>query len=360
MSTDNSQDHDTEMENEGGDVTHDQGNSGKKSFTVMLTLFGLLLAVAALLFAYHDYRLFQELRSDIPGTERLNGYDIALQRNAQELSTMSTTLQALQASIEDLRTAQQRNNDSIQALYDEIREEEPEWSIAEVEHLIGIANHRLILEKDVATALVALQAADQRLAMMPDPSLYTVRNRLASEMNALRSVTPVDITGLSLFLADQVSRVQTLPIKQSVLNQSDSAAEQLDESLPAWKRLLLSIWYEFKSMFVITRTGDTVSATLLPDEKYFLYQNLRLQLETARLAVLRRDSGNMNQSLNIIDSWLNQYFDIGDNRVRAILQWIERTRNIELEPELPDITTSLRAIRVYIERNPGGSESGPN
>jgi uroporphyrin-3 C-methyltransferase len=113
-------------------------------------------------------------------------------------------------------------------------------------------------------------------------------------------------------------------------------------------------------MFVITRTGDTVSATLLPDEKYFLYQNLRLQLETARLAVLRRDSGNLNQSLDIIDSWLNQYFDTGDNRVRTILQWIERTRNIELEPELPDITTSLRAIRVYIERNPGGSESGPN
>ena len=337
-----------------------QGPAGKKTMAVIIALLSLIIAVAAMLFAYHDYRLLQELRTGIPSTERLDGYDTALQRSDGELSALRSNMQELQENIEELRTAQLRNNESLQALYNELREEETEWSIAEVEHLIVIANHRLALEKDVTTALVALQAADQRLATMPDPGLYTVRNRLASEMNALRSITPVDITGFSLYLADLVTRVHTLPVKQSVLNQTGNNAAQVDESLPAWKRLLLSVWYEFKSMFVITRTGDTISATLLPDEKYFLYQNLRLQLETARFAVIRRDSGNLSRSLELIDSWLNQYFDTSDNGVRNILQWLERNRNLELDPELPDVSTSLRALRAYIDRNPGASAPGGN
>jgi uroporphyrin-3 C-methyltransferase len=361
MSTDNTHNRSTDPINESDDAGNETPDTPeRKSFALIITFFGLLLALAALLFAYHDFRLLEELRTEIRGLDRLDEFDTSLQQSAQEITSVRSNLQALQDSIEGFRTAQQRNNDSLQALYDELREEDTDWSIAEVEHLISIANHKLMLEKDVTTALVALQAADQRLAAMPDPGLYTVRNSLASEMNALRSVAPVDIMGISLFLTDLVTRVQTLPIKQSVLNQAGGSAMQVDETLPAWKRLLLSIWYEFKSMFVITRTGETASATLLPDEKYFLYQNLRIQLETARFAVLRRDSGNLLQSLELIESWLNQYFDTQDNGVMNILQWIERTRNTELDPDLPDISSSLRALREYIDRSSRASMPGAN
>ncbi len=354
MSNDNSQNDNGDSAGGMNDLDHQApAVREKKTGIILLTLITLILALAALIFAYHDYRLLQELRTEIPSPESLDRYDRELQRFDQELASVRSNLQAMQDNIEELITAQQRNYDSLQALYDEIREGETEWSIAEIEHLIEIANHRLVLEKDVATALVALQAADQRLATMPDPGLYVVRNRLASEMNSLRSISPVDITGLSIYLADLVTRIQSLPIKQSVINQAGNQTITIDETLPAWKRLSLGIWYEIKSLFVITRTGETVSATLLPDEKYFLYQNLRLQLETARFAVLRRDTGNLRQSLDLIESWLNQYFDSQDNSVMNILLWIERTRNIELDPELPDISSSLRALRAFIERSSG-------
>ena len=92
MNTDNSQDQSIEPEDDGNSLSHDRGGTGKKIFSVMITLFVLLIAVAALLLAYHDYRLLRELRSEMPETERLNGYDTAFQRSAQELATLSSNM----------------------------------------------------------------------------------------------------------------------------------------------------------------------------------------------------------------------------------------------------------------------------
>lgn len=50
-----------------------------------------------------------------------------------------------------------------------------DWLMAEAEYLVQLANHRLLLEKDVATAAVALKAADARLAEVADPALLHVR-----------------------------------------------------------------------------------------------------------------------------------------------------------------------------------------
>ena len=42
-------------------------------------------------------------------------------------------------------------------------------------------------------------------------------------------------------------------------------------------------------MVIIARTDKNTAALLVPRERYFLYQNLRLQLELSRMALLIRD-----------------------------------------------------------------------
>ena len=55
-----------------------------------------------------------------------------------------------------------------------------------------------------------------------------------------------------------------------------------------WQRLARSLWQELKSLLVISRTDKNNAALLAPQERYFLYQNLRLQLEAARLAAIEQ------------------------------------------------------------------------
>jgi uroporphyrin-3 C-methyltransferase len=87
---------------------------------------------------------------------------------------------------------------------------------------------------------------------------------------------------------------------------------------------------------------------LLPGEEYFLTQNLRLELESARLSVLRADTGNLRASIVLIKSWLRQYFDTRDSAVINVMETLDQMQLIELKPALPDISSSVETLRAYL------------
>jgi uroporphyrin-3 C-methyltransferase len=139
----------------------------------------------------------------------------------------------------------------------------------------------------------------------------------------------------------------------------DSPPETVEgggDTRPAWRRLLSAVWREVRGMFVVTRTGSHARATLLPHESYFLYQNLRLQLETARLAAVRRDTTSLRASMEIVHGWLTEYFDTADSAVTNVLQASERMRQLELNPELPDVSSSLETLHAYMKDSDASTE----
>ena len=257
--------------------------------------------------------------------------------------------------IEGIDERQNKLDEGIARLYKNQASGDLDLAVAEIEHLIVIAVHSLTLQHNVATALAALQSADDRLRNLGDPALVEVRKQLTEDMNALQSVKSVDITGLSLYLADLVNRVEGLPLKdKSTAQQSDAQVDNaLPEEQPAFKRLFLGIWQELKSLVVITHTGSGSKALLLPEEKYFLYQNLRLQLESARSAVLQRDTATFHASVEIVIEWLREYFDETDAGIQNIIQSLQGMLTLELDPDLPDISSSLETLKVYIKDRAG-------
>jgi uroporphyrin-3 C-methyltransferase len=240
--------------------------------------------------------------------------------------------------------------DVLRSLSGSINVSNTDLAVAEIEQLLIMAVHRLTLERDVSTALTILETAELRLASLDEPDLESTRSQLATDISALRAVAPVDIAGLSLYLADLPGRVESLPLNKVAVVETAPAPAPADPTLlPAWQRLLQAVWQEFRSLFVITRTGSNGRATLLPNESWFLYQNLRLQLESARLAVVREDTENLRISLQQIREWLNDYFDTGNSEVSNILQTTEKMAALELSPVLPDISSSLENLRVFIK-----------
>jgi hypothetical protein len=66
----------------------------------------------------------------------------------------------------------------------------------EAEYYLVVANTELTLTRDFATALTALELADGRLAELGDPQLAPVREKVAGELLALRSMRLPDIEGI--------------------------------------------------------------------------------------------------------------------------------------------------------------------
>ena len=122
------------------------------------------------------------------------------------LESMKNRSAAMEGGIADISQQQDKLKDSITALYKNQSRGNQDWVLAQVEYLVVIAAYSLTLERDVNTALAALQAADDRLRELGDLRLINIRKQLTADMNALRSVKPVDVTGLSLFLADVEQR----------------------------------------------------------------------------------------------------------------------------------------------------------
>ena len=224
------------------------------------------------------------------------------------------------------------------------------WQLAEVKYLFLIASQRLALARDAATAQAILQSADARLAEIADPGLIPVRERLIADINRLKAARSTDYAGLALMLADLSDRADELPLNTGEAAQQTAPAADDDPVATdnRWQRLARDLWRELKSLVVISRADNNTAALLAPQERYFLYRNLRLQLEMGRLALLIRDEDQYRISVTACTEWLNEYFDTGDARVRSALDSLESAGSIDFDESVPSIDTTLDAFDEYL------------
>ncbi|TDJ20662.1 MAG: hypothetical protein E2O62_00770 [Gammaproteobacteria bacterium] len=330
----------------------------RKNKSAYCRLFGFIVLVLICALIGGGYHLWNELQQ--------TKVDLAEVTNNGQAQTglMAGNIAVLEDAIKQLELKQIEQSEALASLYKDKRGNNEDWALAEVEYLLIIAMHRLLLEEDVATALAAMEAADLRLRNLGNPGLLPVRQQLASDINQLRSVNLVDITGLAIYLADLVELSDDLLLKSSVLSVEtehalSSEANYADVEDPFWKKLPRLLWQEIKSLVVIKRSGEVKQALLLPGEEYFLTQNLKLELESARQSVLRLDSENLRASIDFIQFWLRQYFDTSDSSVVNVMETLDKMRSVELKPALPDISSSLESLRAYVHEAASTPTIGP-
>lgn len=251
--------------------------------------------------------------------------------------------EALPGNIAALQNQQQALEETLGRLRNTVEGDSRAWVIEEIAALLEIANNRLRLEGDIASTLAALEAADRHLQRLKNPALFEVRRILADEINALRSVASPDITGIALTLGALIDNVDRLPLANGETPKEQTAAATGEKG---WRGMLNDLWENLKSLVVIKRRGEADRPLLAPDERYFLRQNLRLTLESARIALLRRDSRTYQQSLRSAQQWITIYFDNG--ATASSLKELARFQQIDIAPSLPDISGSLNAMQSWL------------
>jgi uroporphyrin-3 C-methyltransferase len=220
------------------------------------------------------------------------------------------------------------------------------WLLAEAEYYMQIANAQLQLAGNPQLASLALGLADERILQLANPALTDVRRALSTELRALEVMEKPDTAGLTLTLASLAAVVDSLPLKQDVALPEDDEI-LVDPELSGTDRALASLRSAFDSVVSVRRTDEALKPLIAPEAQYFLRANLALQLQAARLAMLRGEETVFQQSLDDAGAWLTEYYDTGSAPVQSALQTIADVRGSVFSVAVPDISESLRLLRQF-------------
>lgn len=344
-----------EIESLSTDLKSRRQGQGVSPMLVALVVLGLLLAVYAhWRFGQFDERI-DRLRRQVTELRALNDQlDTRLQTLADDLESSRSTwrsevrglrevpgqLDALSRSVEELRA----------------RTEAPQraWVRAEALYLMELAERRLRLERDVETAIVALESADARLATLDDPAVREVRAKLALELTALRAVPVPDIADVLGRIGRLEDEVPTLPVigmpaSQARRDRPEAEAPGVFER--AWRRVRQAM----RDLVSLRRIEPATARLVTQEEESLRRQHLELLLFGARVAAMQPDGAAYAQSLRAADVWLQQYFDTSKPEVEAAAKELAALELTIIEPPLPAVGEAGRLLQGVIR----GSNSAP-
>ena len=102
-------------------------------------------------------------------------FDANQKRFQQQEQALQQQQQLLETERRRLQEQGQYLDRSIESLAQRVGASNRDWIAAEAAYLMAVANERLQLTDDRATAIAALQSADQRLQQTEDPGWIEVR-----------------------------------------------------------------------------------------------------------------------------------------------------------------------------------------
>jgi uroporphyrin-3 C-methyltransferase/uroporphyrinogen III methyltransferase/synthase len=274
-------------------------------------------------------------------------------------------LRVLQGKVSVLEARQsdaQNQQAALEQLYRDLAKNRDDWALAEIEQVLSTASQQLQLAGNVRSALVALQSADARLSRVDRPQFIAIRRAIAQDIEKLKSLPSVDLTGVAVRLDSLVAQVDAMPLlsdekpgivapspKTKLSNrqkvESNSAFDWRVEMQERWTAWSSELWNDLKQLMRIRTVTAPEALLLTPEQAFFARENVKLRLLNARVALLSRNDAAFRSDLAEADRALQRYFDLRDPHTRAGRELIRQIRESVLNIEMPTLSHSLAAVR---------------
>ena len=313
----------------------------------VLALIAVVLAVIALVMAawsWSDSReRVRDLKSELGRKLAESGQQASETRLlAKNADDMMRQISERVGHIEGQMATSQQQQLALEALYKDLAQGRDEWTLAEIEQVLLTAAQQLQLAGNVKAAIIALEGADTRLQRLNKPQFTALRRAIATDLANLRAAPSLDEVGASARIEALVARHASWPL----------ASAQGSEATPAPRAVSAAslgqeLWDELKRLVQIRRVEGNEAVLLPPDQAYFLRENLRLRLLSARLALMAQDEAAFHADLKAASDTLARYFNTRDAGVAAATKEIRRLASLKIAIKLPGIDASLAALDAY-------------
>jgi len=235
------------------------------------------------------------------------------------------------------------------------------WKVAEARFLTRLADRKLRIDQDYATAADLLAEADKLVLSLNDNRAFNLRSLYAKEITKLRSTPATDYEGIALRLMAMVEEIDTIKIKLepgSLLGENSAA---VSDNIADWKQNLATSFNEFTAKFIVVRSkNETENMLVHPENQLYLRENLRVLLTAASLAGYRGDYQYFQKNRTEALALLEKYFDVTDPKTSALVTMLR-------EIDLPKQDTmaldksyleSVQAVEAFFNDVTGAGVSG--
>ncbi|AMO94465.1 hemX family protein [Collimonas fungivorans] len=355
-------------------------NQDKGSKRSLGLVYGILLLLALLLAAQwwatrnENGKLRQELARRLQVGDSTNTETKVLVKSVQD---EAKELQGKVSVLENKQVESQSQQLALEQLYKDLSRNSDDWTLAQVEDVLSTASQQLQLAGNVQGALIALQNADKNLSRSDKPQFIIVRRAIASDIEKLKALPTLDVTGIAVRLDSIIGQIDGMPLlsdekpivgiskpnNQAVASSKPKAAGSgniaktqvvADAVVTDWKNSLKDKWQSWSSemwteisQLIRVRTVDTPDALLLsPTQAYYARENLKLRLLNARLGLLSRNESAFRSDLIAAQETITKYFDTRAKQTQTVQTLLKQVQSSNLSITMPALD-SPAAIRTY-------------
>lgn len=317
-----------------------------------ITPLALILAVLAFattgaVFWYMQMRM-QDLEVQL--ARRIGQFDTSSQEAraaAKEARASIENVVARIAALESRAQESQSQQLALEAVYQDLARSQDERLLADIEQTLLLADQQLQMAGNVRAALLGLDAAEQRLGRMNKPQFERLREAITRDAARLKLLPAADVASINARLdallrgADHLQ----LEIEPEAATQPAPAAVAKTGATGWMGRLGREAWNEVKQLVRIRRLDNPNVELLTPTQTYFLRENLKLRLLSARLAVLQRDEATFRADIAAAREWIARYFRRSDAVSQAMDKDLRAMAAMPVALQNADLRDSLKVLR---------------
>lgn len=321
------------------------GDSGKKSgggkLLVALVLLGMIFAAW-----YYSRDMLDEARTAIDQAKS------TLETNQQQIAELASSLGQLQRNQQNLENTltnliqdQQAQMARVEARIDQSRGYSSErWQVAEARYLVRLADQRVRIGGDIATAIALLEQANAMLRDTGQARYTDARAALIDDLSRLRAAGDVDTQGLYMQISAVARRLAEQPLRSTPGFEFGAVAEpQAQEQAGWWKRALAEVKSALAQVMLVRKADETSQWMLDNASESAIRAQVGLLSTQALSALLSSEQDLYVQSLAAVQSLVLQHYEATAGRA-LLLEEIDALAQASLNRTSLDLDRSLQAM----------------
>jgi len=295
----------------------------------------------------------------------LKTFEVNATEDRLQVKASTETARQLQAKVTVIESKQieaQSQQLALEQLYQDLSKNRDDWALAEIEQVLSIASQQLQLAGNVQGALIALQNADSRLSRADRPQFIAIRRALARDIERLKALPSLDLTGIALRLDSIIGQIDAMPLlagatpmvpmgepKSVIVDAlpSSNSVDLLRRIENNWQRWRSEMWVEVRQLIRVRSVEIPDALLLSPTQAYYAKENLKLRLLNARLALLSRNESAFRSDMIAAQEAISKYFDTRAQQTQTAQTLLRQVQGSNLAIELPTLSESLNAVRNY-------------
>ena len=325
------------------------------------------LATASLVLAWSTQQRVKALEGELVRRQQDSGSQATEARaSARQAETLARETAAKTALLEARVAETSMQRSQFEDLLQSLARSRDENVLADLDAAIRVALQQSAITGSAEPLVATLRQADERLARYNQPRLERVRRAVAQDLERTRAAGVADIGLLSIRLDEVIRQVGDLPLLSQpearvgaagkAMGAASAPAAAASKAASGWGSTLGStlgesgaslaayLWGEVKSLLRVTRIDAPEAMLLMPEQAFFLRENLKLRLLNARLALLSRQFDTAQADLREAQTVLDRYFDRGSRRVVAAADGLRQVAAQARQVVLPRPDATLAAI----------------